>query len=325
MKLYRLLQEPRVYVVALAALALALVCVAQPIQVAKAGSPDQSQMVGKNGKTFTAPDAGEKLAEAFSGSGNVSGLSAEDLIADSRRLSPLLPPIGPSSVIGSDGRKKVTNTTTYPYRANAFLEVDFPSGGGTCTGWFVGPRTLVTAGHCVYDVDFNEWADSIKVYPGRNGNSTPYGSAYACFLWSVNGWVNSENTNYDYGAIILSPSDDLGNTVGWYGYFWTSDGNSLDEDLVRIYGYPGDKSYGTQWGMQNRIKQVATRKLFHNVDTAGGQSGSAVYETRSNGPYANSIHTNGVYGSSPYNRSTRITKDVFNNIKSWKNNPDCSP
>lgn len=325
MKLHPRLRDVRILSIFVVSLMLVLVGSVQSVEVANAARAAKHQMVGMDGRTLMAPTTESLQQVAFPGTGELSGIDTGDLGMDDRDADTVLPPLGIGSVIGPDGRVQVTGTTTYPFRANAFLVVKFPSGTGTCTGWFVGPRTLATAGHCVYDTDTNQWATSVQVFPGRNGTSKPYGSVYACYLWSVKGWVTNENTNYDYGAIILPSNKPLGNTVGWYGFFWTSNGASLDEDKVRIYGYPGDKPYGTQWGMQNRIKEVATRKLFHNVDTAGGQSGSAVYETRTDGPYANSIHTNGVYGGSPYNRSTRIVKDVFNNLVNWKNNPNCNP
>jgi glutamyl endopeptidase len=304
-------------------LLIALLVSLGPSEEAQAQSRQKHRMVGSSGKTMLAPNAGNSVEELFNGSGDLGGIAAEEDSA-AEELPPIRWPHGNESVIGADGRTKVNTTTNYPYRANAFLKVTFNGDSGTCTGFFIGPRTLATAGHCVYDQSLG-WATSIQVFPGRNGSNSPYGNAYACYLWSVEGWVDDGSSNYDYGAIILPSSKALGNTVGWYGFFYTTNGASLDEDIVRIYGYPGDKTYATQWGMQGRIKRVYTRKLHHNLDTAGGQSGSAVYETRTNGPYANSIHTSGVYGSSPYNRSTRIVKGVFNNLKNWKNNPDCTP
>lgn len=314
----------RLFLLFIFALLIALLVAPNPPEEAQAKSRANHRMVGSSGVRLLAPRAANSTEELSGGSGDMTGIVPEADSGGESELAPILAPLGTESVIGSDGRKQVTATTNYPYRANAFLKVNFNGGSGTCTGFFIGPRTLATAGHCVYDQTLG-WATSIQVFPGRSGNTSPYGSAYACYLWSVGGWVDNGNSNYDYGAIILPSNKALGNTVGWYGFFYTTDGASLDEDTVRVYGYPGDKAYGTQWGMKGKIKTVDTRKLHHNLDTAGGQSGSAVYETRINGPYANSIHTNGVYGSSPYNRSTRIVKGVFDNLKNWKNNPNCTP
>lgn len=125
------------------------------------------------------------------------------------------------AVIGSDDRVQITNTTAPPWRWNAKLEVCFPSACGGCTGWFVGPHTVATAGHCVYNASYGGWAISIRVIPAKNGFSEPYGSQYCSNLWSVGGWVNSALDEYDYGALIL-PNDTLGNLVGWYGYGYSA-------------------------------------------------------------------------------------------------------
>lgn len=319
-----LVQSLPIYSVLAVAISLVLSILTPPAFSAQSFGPDS--MIGWDGKQFNAPDASERALPAFAGTNLARPLTAADLLADPRRLFAPLRPFAPSSIIGADERTQVTDTTVYPFRANVFLEITFPSSSGTCTGWMIGPRTIATAGHCVYDTDNNEWASSITVYPGRNGSSTPYGSANACYLWSVLGWVQNEDPRYDYGSIILDANDDLGNTVGWYGFRWSSNDASFDELKVRIYGYPGDKDYGTMWGMRKRIKEVSARQFFHNLDTFGGQSGSAVYHNY-NGEccYGVGIHAYGIYGGSPYNRATRITKSVFNNLKNWKDNPSCSP
>lgn len=305
-------------------LTIVLVMDLAPTRTAQAKDGDtKDRMVSRAGQMVDAPDRSAAGANAFAGSGRVDGITTTDSYGE--ESGPVgLPGLFVGSVIGPDGRTRVNKTRTYPYRANAFLEVDLAVGGGTCTGWFIGPRTLMTAGHCVYDTYTDTWATAIRVYPGRSGNTTPYGSASACNFWSVLGWTKSHSKEYDYGAIMLPDSEpQLGDRVGWYGFFWTNINSVLDESGVSVYGYPGDKTYGTQWGMQNKIKQVTERRIYHNVDTAAGQSGSAVYEMRSDGAYANSIHAYAAGGGTRYNGATRITKHVSNNMLYLKDNPTC--
>jgi glutamyl endopeptidase len=68
------------------------------------------------------------------------------------------------SVIGTDNRYRITNTTSYPYRAITHIT----SSIGGCTGWLIDPDTVVTAGHCLHN---GSWASNVRVYPGRNGSS----------------------------------------------------------------------------------------------------------------------------------------------------------
>jgi glutamyl endopeptidase len=226
------------------------------------------------------------------------------------------------SVIAPDGRTRVTATTTFPNRAIAYLVVHFSGGStGSCTGWFIGPRTVVTAGHCVYDTATNKWATSITVYPGRNGTTAPYGSTTSHKLFSVTGWTSSHSSNYDYGAIQTNAA--LGNTVGWFGYRWQSSNSFPGSHTVR--GYPGDKPSGQLWTMNGGVTHVNTYRLWYNIDTYGGQSGSPFYSfwtgsgCKTNCYYGVGIHTYGT-SVSPYfgNSATRIREAVFNNYVNWK-------
>ncbi|MDQ2995507.1 MAG: serine protease [Chloroflexota bacterium] len=214
----------------------------------------------------------------------------------------------PESVIGTDSRFRITSTTSYPYGAIAHIT----SSIGGCTGWLINANTVVTAGHCVFG---SGWATNVRVYPGRNGSSTPYGSCGASRLFSVTGWTSSKNRNYDYGAIKLNCS--IGNSTGSFGYRWTS--ASLTGQASYTSGYPGDKTYGTQWRSNDSIRISQTYRLYYANDTFGGQSGSPVWNGGAScSPCGIAIHAYGV-DSTGYNGGTRITQSVFNNLTTWKN------
>lgn len=217
----------------------------------------------------------------------------------------------PESVIGPDGRVRITTTTTYPYRAIAHVT----SSIGGCTGWLISDDTVATAGHCVHTGGSGgSWATNVRVYPGRNGSSLPYGSCTAARLYSVTGWTSSKNRDYDYGAIKLNCT--VGNTTGWFGFRWTS--SSLTGQASYIAGYPGDKTYGTLWRHNDQIRITQTRRLYYANDTAGGQSGAPVWNgTSTCNPCGIAIHAYGV-DSTGYNGGTRITEAVFNNLVAWK-------
>lgn len=233
-----------------------------------------------------------------------------------------LPPMvgyATESVIGEDERRQVTDTTAYPYRAIALLELTYPSGNRySCTGFFVDADTVATAGHCVYSHSEGSWVSSIIVYPGRNGDDTPYGSANATAVFALEEWFVDADHRYDYGAIkVDSP---LGNTVGWLGYGVKIDQNVLKAN-VRIFGYPGDKPWATMWGTRRRIKGVDPDKVFYKIDTAGGQSGSPIYGKLSNvcQPCAFGIHAYGT-GIAPFgesNSGTRVNASVLANLLYW--------
>ena len=181
-------------------------------------------------------------------------------------------------MIGTDQRFQITWTTSLPYRRIAKLIITFPTSSGGCTGWFIGPHTVATAGHCVYNSSYGGWATSITVVPGMDSSATttePYGRQTSTSFRSVEGWTNSGLGEYDYGVIIL-PNDDLGEDVGtweWRNYTETY----LESLTGTITGYPGDKTYGTMWKDSDPIKNVTANNINYQIDTAGGQSGSPIY------------------------------------------------
>ncbi|MQA62661.1 MAG: trypsin-like serine protease [Actinophytocola sp.] len=222
------------------------------------------------------------------------------------------------SIIQADDRVQIHNTSAYPWRAHASLLITAADGSSWIgTGWFISPRTLITAGHCVFIKNSgvpgrDGWVRSIRVMPGRNGSTLPYGSSTSTSFRSVTGWTGSGNHNYDYGAIILPTT--LGSTVGWFGYSVASD-SQLNGSVVNISGYPGDKPAGTQWYHSNRVTSVNSTKVYYSVDTMGGQSGSAVYHLRDGSRYAVAVHA---YGGATANSGTRVNREVFDNLSRWK-------
>jgi V8-like Glu-specific endopeptidase len=228
------------------------------------------------------------------------------------------PPPRAETVHGPDDRVRITDTAQYPWRAHAsLLVVARDNSQWIGTGWFIGPRTLITAGHVMHIKNSgvpgrDGWVKSVQVMPGRDGSTLPYGSVTSTSFRAVRGWTDSGDQNFDYGAIIL-PTD-LGNTTGWFGF-----GAYPDADLLsstgNISGYPGDQPAGTQWYDSRKIASVDARKVYYDIDTAGGQSGSAVYRTVDGNRMAFAIHA---YGGAVTNSGTRINAEVYNNMVAWK-------
>jgi glutamyl endopeptidase len=223
------------------------------------------------------------------------------------------------SVIGADGRTRVTNTTTYPQRAVAQILFN---NGSLCTGWLISNNTLATAGHCVHQ-GFGGLGGfypvgTYTIRPGRNGTNAPYGSCTAKTLYTVTGWANDGAQAYDYGAIKLNCT--VGDATGWFGYFNQAASHNGQQAIVT--GYPGDKPNGTMWTMSGTIAGTLARRLTYTIDTAGGQSGSPVWTNNNancQGPCARAIHAYGVGGADTQNSGTRIIQEVFDNLTTWRN------
>jgi len=228
------------------------------------------------------------------------------------------PPPQPETVHGPDNRVQINNTTEYPWSAIASLLITARDNSTWIgTGWFVSPKTLITAGHCVYikgsQVPGRDgWVRSIKVMAGRNGDSLPFDVVTSTVFKSVPGWTNSGDENFDYGAIILPVP--LGETVGVFGIAVYPD-DELAQSIVNVAGYPGDKPSGTQWYDRRKVASINARKLYYDIDTAGGQSGAPVFRAEDDGTRIGvAVHA---YGGASTNSGTRINSEVLGHMRSW--------
>ena len=234
------------------------------------------------------------------------------------------PGSGLESVLGIDERTRILDTDLAPWRMICALRMRVPSGGAAIgTGWLAGPRTIITAGHCVFSqFFFGGWAEAIEISPGRNGNLFPVQTVASQRFSSVDRWVSNEDPDFDIGAIHLN--DSLGDSLGWFA-IGALPASELESFLVNISGYPADRGDGQeQYFHRNRILRVTERRIFYDVDTFGGQSGAPVWIHESEGaePLAVGIHAYGVGGTPTNfaitaNSAPRIIPEVFDLIRAW--------
>lgn len=257
------------------------------------------------------------LPESFSPAADVWTPPTKANIRDIGEASFGAPPPVEETVHGPDKRVQITDTTLYPWRAIASLLITAADNSTWLgTGWFISSRTLITAGHCVYinksGVPGRDgWVKKIDVMTGRNGATLPYASASSTVFKSVAGWTQNGDENFDYAGIILP--NPLGDTVGVFGLGVYPD-SDLQAATVNISGYPGDKPDGTQWYDSRTVAQVNSRKVYYDIDTAGGQSGAPVFRIVNNQRIAVAVHA---YGGATTNSGTRINDEVYAQMKSW--------
>ena len=173
-------------------------------------------------------------------------------------------PASELEVIGADTRKRILNTTIAPFRYICHVEINRGTGGEPGrTGTLIGPKTVLTAGHCIWDETNDRLEDLstvvIRVIPGRNGSSEPLPATQAKKLIVPAGYNRSKGaTSLDYGIIQLK--DDIGNRIGYWSMNykkWTKDAygvsilqralpQSVGQLKVNLSGYPTDRGGGIQ-------------------------------------------------------------------------------
>ncbi|MEJ8572297.1 trypsin-like serine peptidase [Microbaculum marinum] len=289
--------------------------------------------MSSDGKGLSAVESasGGKVSRSFSGRpGALKDFGAE--FGGDEELA-VLKAIEPSRSIGAPNedrprnrRVEIVNTEEFPASAVALVtfEGDDNIDGAEatrkrCTGWFINKDTVVTAGSCVYRPG-DGWHDYLtyKIYPGRNGKTSPYGHCRATRLYTVTYWALEGRDDYDYGAIKLNCN--IGNKTGWFGYFWKS--GSLKGRRAIITGYPSDKKL-TMWQSKGNVTVSQPRRVFYPNETVG-MTGAPVYSKRGKcDPCAYAVNTyerdkdkRGPFRR--YNHGTRITQEVFTNLNRWK-------
>lgn len=208
-------------------------------------------------------------------------------------------------IIGDDDREEVL-TSNYPYNCICLLEIIADSGKKYFgTGFLISKRCVITAGHCVY-ID-KKWVRSIKVSPGAKGNSRPFGTKKANKFRSVKGWTKRHDANFDYGAIILPDNTIYQNVQSYIGY-----GIINQKKIVELSGYPIDKSK-TQWKSNGYIKKISPYRIYYDLDTIKGHSGSPLYYKKGLNRIVIGVHS---FGQNP-NYSIRLNQEIMNRWTEW--------
>lgn len=220
-------------------------------------------------------------------------------------------------VLGNDDRVKVTRDSLAdnPWRQICSLRIRSKSDRVYVgTGWYIGPKTLATAGHCVFLQDDGGWAKSIEVIPARFGSTGEFGTLKAKRFSSVDGWTVQRLRDFDYGVIHLD-SDRVGQQIGNFEVAAFPDA-VLNAVNAKISGYPADRDQAQfQYFHERPIQSVTPTRLAYDIDTFGGQSGSPIWQdTVENGLVAIGIHTTGAISG---NSGTRINEHVITNLISW--------
>ncbi len=207
-------------------------------------------------------------------------------------------------IIGPDDRQRVNPTTTFPWSAVVSLEVDFDFGatGFYCSGAIVGPTVVLTAAHCVFDhSSIQGWATNVRVIPGRNGASVPFGSQVASNLHVPSGYISNGTPALDVAIVTLSSSI-VANPPGRFRYAG-SNGSGLIGATANIVGYPGEAPTQQWWHAGPIVDRsynasADTGIISYPTDTSAGQSGSPIWLFNGTDRVIVGVHTRGATSSS---------------------------
>ncbi|SFX79626.1 V8-like Glu-specific endopeptidase [Thermoactinomyces sp. DSM 45891] len=229
---------------------------------------------------------------------------------------------------------KVINTSLHPNSAIATLMMSFddghnpddPSNYYLCTGFHVDEDTVITASHCVWDIDRPEGvraANSIMVVRALNGVDQPYPASYTDAFW-----VNSDfpkvkrDSNkkldptkvapVDFAAIRVDQKSDSSLNI-------RSTKHAVGEQVL-AHGYPAESPEFLNKGLYQynslgKLTDLYSQYMITNQYTEGGMSGGPMWNSKAGVVAAISLNSLSDRDSIAY--GPRFTGKNYDLIKYW--------
>lgn len=188
-------------------------------------------------------------------------------------------PLGPNPAIPFTsflGNYYTQYWKTQPWRMIGRMSFRTP-GSSWCTAAPIGPNTIVTAAHCVFDTVGNKWYTNMTFCPAYRNGACPYGQFVWTRAWIPNGYVNApafaSAIRYDVAVVEVgsnSTGKGVHQAVGYFGRSW----NQGYIQNIRTVGYPAKYNSGQYtWVCDSTSSKAGTDIMQIGCNSGGGHSG----------------------------------------------------
>ncbi len=184
------------------------------------------------------------------------------------------PPAQAALIFGTDDRRIVSNTTTFPWSAIGQVQLDFGDPEVYVgTGVMIGRYLALTCGHVAADPSLGT-PTRILFVAGQTSYVNPYGQAKAVRVIPSPQWLASEDDGYDMAILVLDRP--LGDQTGYFQIAVQPEA-FFDALPVESAGYPTDLGGADMYTVSGTTAGMEGNVLFHDLDTEPGQSGSPIW------------------------------------------------
>lgn len=215
--------------------------------------------------------------------------------------------VSPNSVIDSDDR-------VIDWSKSGVVKLMCNNSAGYLgTGFVVGPHTIATAGHCVYNsVQASNVISEIMLF---NNNGTTAMSATPVEIYIPTNYSSSSSTDY----AMITVKEDL-SRYACFNLSAALDYSSKVPIGLSISGFPqevrgvtvNDGTSHREYLSTGSLKGSTSGMLTYNLDSSPGNSGGPVYVTENeNGETVHSVIAIHTTGAGTSNRGARVTEEIL--------------
>lgn len=190
---------------------------------------------------------------------------------------------GLNGVYGEESRKKVENTSIFPYSAVGRV-VSSSSVAGVSSvgsGVLINENTVLTCAHAVTDGKGN-YSKTVSFAPGYTPENSPFGVAKVTKIYVMANYHSGEDSESDIAVLKLDRP--IGRQAGWFGLSYLDN----KQDTFGLTGYPvlfNDKSMYTETskipeGFLNYANTWEKDLIRTTFDVTSGNSGSPLYDSQ---------------------------------------------
>ena len=210
----------------------------------------------------------------------------------------------PDNVISGSPYSRVTDVKARPYCMNTLILCRWDHEGegsvyATATGFMVGQKVMVTAGHVFWDPSEGGYPTEVRIFVRYDKSGNYYSLNNETDYYHPKAWVLSANfttstPNKEYDWCYVTLFTPVGKTIT--GYYGMSSYDVPKNKEIILSGYPADyKNYSYemfhQYKSSGLMNKYTDYTVTHTCSTREGHSGSALSSVNY---VAWGIHTAGI-------------------------------